>query len=85
MAAPIAVAASLDLIGIPWAKAVSAASVPANERNPEELDTIARALCLCPCLLESSHAQRIEFARVCTTQRLAADQLVRHSDSSALS
>lgn len=69
----------MELIGVPWASVLAASSVVANERNTEELESLASALRLCPCLRACSGAQRIECARVCTVQRFAAEQIVRLS------
>lgn len=76
-------AMSLELMSwsssLPWATVLSAASSPANERNPEELAALASALCSCPCLKECTEQQSIELARVCIASRYAAEQLVRLS------
>lgn len=77
----IASTESMELVGVPWASVVAAASVAANERNAEELEALASALRLCP-RLRCSEPQRIECARVCTMQRFSAGQIVRLSFAS---
>lgn len=78
----IASTVSMELVGVPWASVVAAASVAANERNAKELEALASALRLCPCLRDCSEPQRIECARVCTMQRFSAEQIVRLSFAS---